>query len=188
VSALKEVSTGPVDRAQGDIHPGGNPHYLTDPANAKRCAKAIADKLAELDAKNAAAYRANYAAFARRLDDKIEAWTEAMAPLAGMPVVVYHRSWVYLLDWLKLRETGAIEPKPGIPPNPGHVAGLLRDMKTSGTKVILQESYYPHATAHLLAEKTGAKVVEVPGGPAAGGDYVDWMDKLLTSIKTAAGK
>lgn len=185
VVQLKEIS-GNTDRAAGDIHPGGNPHYLTDPQNAKRCANAIAERLAQLDPPNAAAFRTNADAFAARLDQKVAAWRTQMQPVAGTPVVVYHRSWIYLLDWLKLREVGSIEPKPGIPPNPAHVAQLLQTMRREKARLILQESFYPDATAHLLAEKTGAKVVEIAGGPAAGGDYIAWMETLLQAIGKAA--
>lgn len=182
---LKEIATGPVDRAKGDIHPGGNPHYLTDPQNAKRCAAAIAAALARIDAARAEEYRKNAAAFAARLDEKIAAWEKRMAPLRGAPVVVYHRSWVYLLDWLGLAEVGALEPKPGIPPTPAHIAKLLVDMRQKNAKLILQESFYPDATSHLLAEKTGAAVIEIPGGPAADKTYADWMDDLLGRMLAA---
>lgn len=184
---LKEVAPGQVDRAKGDIHPGGNPHYLTDPQNAKRCASAIADVLARVDAAHAAEYRKNAAAFAARLDAKIAEWDKRMAPLRGAPVVVYHRSWVYLLDWLGLAEVGSLEPKPGIPPTPAHIAQLLGDMRAKNAKIILQESFYPDATSHLLADKTGAAVIEIPGGPAADKTYADWMDDLLNRM-LAAGK
>lgn len=184
-AVLKEQATGPVDRARGDIHPGGNPHYLTDPNNAKRCALAVAEALSRVDAAHAAAYRERAKAFAADLDTKIAAWQAQMAPLKGTGIVVYHRSWVYLVDWLGLREVGAIEPKPGIPPNPAHVAKLLGDMQRGGAKLILQESFYPDATSHLLAGKTQAKVVEIPGGPAEGKSYADWMDDLLTRLRQA---
>lgn len=183
---LKEVAAGPVDRAKGDVHPGGNPHYLTDPQNAKRCAAAIAAALARVDPAHAADYRKNAAALDAALDAKIAAWERRMAPLRGVPIVVYHRSWVYLLDWLGLVEVGALEPKPGIPPTPAHIARLLGEMRQKNAKLILQESFYPDATSHLLAEKTGVVVIEIPGGPAAGKTYADWMDDLLGRMLAAA--
>lgn len=186
VAALKDVSSGPVDRARGDIHPGGNPHYLADPRNAVRCAKAIADRLAALDPKHAAAFQTAYEAFATDLDARTKQWTAGFAPLAGTPVVVYHSSWTYLLDWLGLKQVGTLEPKPGIPPTPSHVAQLLGEMQRTKAKVILQESFYPHETSHLLAERTGAKVFETPAGPPAGGTYAEWMDALVNGIRKAA--
>jgi zinc/manganese transport system substrate-binding protein len=179
---LKETATGPLDRSKGDIHPGGNPHYLTDPMNAELCAKAIADKLAALDPAHAKDYAARYQKFAGEVDAKVKDWTAQLAPYAGTPVVVYHRSWVYLLDWIKFKETGALEPKPGIPPTPAHVASILGDMQRTKTKLVLQESFYPDATSHLLAERTGAKVIEVPGGPKADQTYLQYMDDMVQSI------
>ncbi len=188
VVLLKEIGSGPVDRAKGDIHPGGNPHYLTDPMNAKLCAKAIADKLATIDPDHASAYATRYQKFATDIETAFQRWNAELAPYAGSPIVVYHRSWVYLLDWIKFKETGALEPKPGIPPTPRHIASILGAMQRTNTKIILQESFYPDATSHLLAERTGAKVVEVTGGPTANQTYQQYMDAMVQSLVKAAAK
>lgn len=185
---LKEIAAGPVDRTQGDIHPGGNPHYLTDPQNAKLCAKAIADRLAALDPAHAKNYAERHQKFAVELDAALQRWTAQLAPNAGTPIIVYHRSWVYLLDWIRFKEAGALEPKPGIPPTPKHVASILGAMQRTNTKLILQESYYPDATSHLLAERTGATVVEVPGGPAANQTYLQYMNDMVQAITKALAK
>ncbi len=183
---LKEAQSAPIDRAQGDIHPGGNPHYLIDPENAKRCAKAVADRLVALDPGKGEAYRKGYAAFAAGVDARVAEILAAFAPARGTPIVVFHRSWIYLIDWLGLREVGAVEPKPGIPPTPAHVARLLARMQAEKARVILQESYYPVATSRLLAERSGARLVVVDGGPGPSQTYADYLHGLAGAIRDAA--
>ena len=112
-------------RAQGDIHPEGNPHYTLDPRNGVRVAEALAERLGRLDAGGAGVYRANAKAFADRLSGKIKGWEERLAPYRGREVVTYHRVWSYFFDWAGLQSAGEIEEKPGIPalPDSRHPAG-----------------------------------------------------------------
>lgn len=189
VTSKLEVPRGRIDRSMGDIHPGGNPHYLYSPREALKCARAIADKLARLDPKNAATYRKNVNWFKKRLEFKIGQWSQKLAPHRGAPVVSYHRSWVYLLDWLKLDDLATFEPKPGIPPSPAHVAKVMRVARAKGVKVILQESFYPSKTARLVGKKIGASVVELPAGCELrrGESYIQRMDRIVAALVRALG-
>ena len=124
---VEDVPNIPADqlRALGDIHPLGNPHYWIPPKNARGIARVLAQRFTELDAAGAGAYQAGLAEFEHRLDAKEAAWDRAAAPLHGLPVVTYHKSWSYVAEWLKLQEVGYIEPKPGIPPTANHTAQLI---------------------------------------------------------------
>lgn len=184
--AVLEAPAGQVSRAQGDIHPQGNPHYLLDPRNGAKVGKGIAARLAKLDPGNAAGYAQRAAdlekeanALATKLRDKIGA-----IDAAKRKVVVYHRSFVYLESWLGLTEVGALEPKPGIPPDPAHVAQLMVLMKQQGVKAILEEEYYPQATGKLLADKTGAAMLVVAGGA---GDSQRYLDRIQAVADKVAG-
>ena len=64
---LLDIPTGPMDRSMGDVHPGGNPHYLLDPANGLRAAEAIANRLAKLRPDQAEAVHGRLKAFRLRL-------------------------------------------------------------------------------------------------------------------------
>jgi len=150
------------DRSKGDVHPGGNPHYWFDPRNGVRLARGIAERLAALDPGHAADYRARADAFVSRLEGRMAEWQARLAPRKGTRVVVYHRSWTYLLDWAGFIEAGELEPKPGIPPSPDHVAGLVTRVQQQGIRYVLQESYYPTNLSKLLAEKTGARLKVLP--------------------------
>jgi zinc/manganese transport system substrate-binding protein len=182
-----EVPTGPIDRSMGDIHPGGNPHYLFDPRQAASCAKAIAGKLAAVDRANARAYDANLRGFLERLDKARAGWEKRMAPFRGQPVITFHRSWNYLLDWLDLRSVAELEPKPGIPPTPSHVASVLSAGRTHKVRCVLQESFYPDKTGRLVAKKLEGQLVSLPAGAdvASGETYIEHMDHVIDALAGA---
>jgi zinc/manganese transport system substrate-binding protein len=188
VVRVLDVPTGAVDRSMGDIHPQGNPHYLFDPRQAGACAQAIAKKLAEIDPDRADVYRANAKRFATELDHAIAGWTEEGAPLRGLAVVVYHRSWSYLVDWLGLTSVAELEPKPGVPPTPSHVAGVIKTARAAGAKLVIQESYYPDKTGRLVAKKLGGRVVVLHGGTdvASGETYLEHMGHIVDAFLDAA--
>ena len=155
-----------VSRAMGDIHPGGNPHYLHDPRRAAPVALAIGAKLAALDVKNQAAYIERARQVAGQLEAIATAQTKRFGQLSPeqRKVVTYHRSLVYILDWLGLTRPLNVEPRPGIAPSPAHVARVLRTMRTQKVRTILQERYYPTRTSDTLARLARAQVVVIPGG------------------------
>lgn len=173
-----------VDRAQGDIHPGGNPHYWIDPRNGLRIAKGIAEKLAIIDPDHASMYSANLQNFSKRLQQKIDAWQRRLAPFRGTAVVVYHHSWIYFLDWSGFVQVGTLEPKPGIPPKASHVASLIEQVKSRSVRFMLQESFYPTRLSSIFAAKTGATLKVVPTMVGAGGthSYIELIDVLVKEL------
>jgi zinc/manganese transport system substrate-binding protein len=182
-----EAPKAAVDRSQGDVHPQGNPHYLYDPRAAALCAKGIAQKLEQLDGGNAKTYEKNLASFLSKLDAARKHWEEEMAPFKGRPVVTYHRSWTYVIDWLGLVELANLEPKPGIPPSPSHVVDVLKQARAAGAKVVLQEAYYPDKTGALCAAKLGGSVVKLPAGAdiAGGETYIEHVGKVIDALAAA---
>ena len=182
-----DVPAGRVDRSMGDTHPSGNPHYLHDPRQALACARGIAARMAELDPAHAAAYRANLAGFERRLEAQRAVWERRLAPYRGKPIITYHKSWVYLTQWLGLVEIAHLEPKPGIQPSPTHVAQVIRVGRQRGVKVLLQESYYPANAGALVAKQIGAQLLALPGGAdfRAGQGYIERMDALVDRLERA---
>lgn len=186
---LLDAPTEKLDRAMGDIHPGGNPHYLYDPRNASRVALGLAGRFGILDPANAAVYVANAQDFQRRLDAARLGWEQQAAGLRGLKVVTYHKSFVYLADWLGLSIVSTIEPKPGIPPSPSSLAQLLGLMQSNGVKLILQEAFYPHTTAELVQSKSGARLVRIPGATDvnAGQTYLQHVQGWVDALVGAAG-
>ena len=153
-----------VDRSEGDVHAGGNPHYYYDPRQIAHVAIGVAGRMSELDGDHAATYKKNLKKLLRELHKSRLVLKKKMKKHAGVKVVSYHRSWVYLAEWLGLDEIAYLEPKPGIPPNPGHVAKVVKKARKNNVKIILQESYYPDATSKKVAKLTKSNLVSLPGG------------------------
>jgi zinc/manganese transport system substrate-binding protein len=165
---ILEKPTGEVTRAQGDVHPYGNPHYWLDPENGRRVAKGIADKLAELRSSDAAYFNQNFESFSQRLTDASKKWLAEMEPYRGRKVITYHRSWPNFLKYFGLVTVGEIEPRPGIPPTPSHTLDLINIVKREHVSVILVEPYFDPKTPQSIARETGAQAVVMP--PSVGGE------------------
>jgi ABC-type metal ion transport system, periplasmic component/surface adhesin len=189
VSLLEVPST--LDRSKGDIHAAGNPHYLVDPLNAKIVARNIAESFAALDAKNADAYRANLQKFIQAIDSKMSEWKAKLDPFKGKQIVSYHNSWLYFANRFGLKIDLFLEPKPGVPPTPTHLAEVIMKMKADNVRVIIVDPYLNRRTAETVASKTGATVVDVsqfPGGiKGTEGGYIQLMDHVVDSIANALG-
>lgn len=176
-----------ISGASGDVHPEGNPHYLYDPIYAKRTAQNIVRGLIRVDAKNAASYRANYVAFNRAIDNKMDDWKRALAPYAGKSVVTYHRNYNYFLRRFGLRQYGTLEPKPGIPPSAAHISQLISNMKRDRVRAILIEGIYPKRFADVMKRQLG---VQYQVGPFSvqsytGQGYINLIDNLVAKTKAA---
>ncbi|CAN5846799.1 zinc ABC transporter substrate-binding protein [soil metagenome] len=180
------VPTGRIDRSRGDVHPYGNPHYWLDPLNAVPLTADIALALSRVDPANAGLYNDRRRAFLADLERRMEIWRARMAPLRGKPVAAYHESWEYLARRFGLEIVGTLEPKPGIPPSPSHLARLMDRMNALDVQLILKEPYYENKNPELVARETGARVVELPNQPQAGQDYLQFIDSLIDRIAAAA--
>jgi len=192
---ILEIPSGTITRAMGDVHALGNPHYWLDPENGRRIAKAIKDKLSQMDPANAGYYAGREADFGRRLSEAQERWKAQMAPYKGLKVITYHRSWANFVEAFGLEVVGYVEPKPGIPPTPQHTLDVINAMKAQNIKLILVEPYFDLKTPNSIAEKVGGRVVVLPpsvGGVPQASDYFKLFDTdialLLDAIKATGAK
>jgi zinc/manganese transport system substrate-binding protein len=188
---IDEIPVGQVTRAMGDVHPMGNPHYWLDPENGRRIAKAIADKISQMQPADAAYFAARYADFDKRLTAAGKVWDAKMAPYRGRKVITYHRSWPSFCDRFGLVVVDYVEPKPGIPPSPSHTLELIGTIKREGIRLILMEPYFAIDTPRSMAEKTGAQVVVLM--PSVGGvkevtDYLQLFDYDIDLLVNAFAK
>jgi ABC-type Zn uptake system ZnuABC Zn-binding protein ZnuA len=187
-----DIPTGPVTRAEGDVHPMGNPHLWLDPDNGRRIAQGIANKLAEMQPGDAAYFRERLQDFEQRLTAAQKRWEEQMRPFRGRKVVTYHRSWPNFAKYFGLEVVGYVEPRPGIPPSPRHTLELIQLMKRDQVKVLIVEPYFDLKTPDSVARETGAKLVVLL--PSVGGEkevtnyfkLFDYDVALLTSAFAAA--
>jgi len=186
--AMLEVPSA-LDRSKGDIHAAGNPHFAVDPVNAQIIGRHFADAFSKLDERNAAVYQANAKQFADRLDAKLTEWKKTLAPFQDAKLVAYHNTWVYFARRFGLAMGTFLEPKPGIPPSPAHLAEVITKMKAEKIRVIIVEPYQTRKTAEAVAAGTGATVVDVaqfPGGvKGTEGGYLALLDYLVNSLAKA---
>jgi len=179
-----------VDRAQGDMHPQGNPHIQMNPHNIALVAQALGQRLAVLDPDNAADYRSRTADFLDRWSAAIVHWEEQARPLAGSRVVCHHKSWVYLEDWLGLKEVATLEPVPGIPPTAAHLSALLGELGTDGkgADMIIRSPFQNPKPSEWLQERTGIPAVMLPltvGGSDKAKDLFTLFDDVISRMLAA---
>lgn len=177
-----EVPKGQLDPSLGDIHAFGNPHYLLDPANGVIAAAAIAGALIRVDPANRAEYESRLAGFRQQIATALKRWRERLRPLQGANVVLYHRTWVYFTQRFGLREYDAIEPKPGVPPSPGHLQSLIARMKKDGVRIVLFETFRDRRYADRIGRETGARLVVAPIAVEAEPDvtsYIGLFDRIV---------
>ena len=186
-----EVSSRPVDRSMGDVHPGGNPHYMLNPNNGIPIARGIAARLIRIDPENATYYEKNFKNFVSTLKLKINEWKTELTPFQGTKVATYHKLWIYFTNWAGFKEIGAIEPKPGIPPTPSHVASIIKSIEQDDVKLIIAANYYPKKTASIIAEKTGTPFLSLPvmvEGRDGINTYIELFDALVGEITSTLNK
>src|SRR5260221_8510435 len=179
-----------VDRALGDIHPGGNPHIHLDPRNIAKVGDVLTQRLEEIDPANSGCYQQRADAFGKRWQAAIERWQQQAAPLKGVAVVVYHKDMSYFINWAGMREVGSLEPKPGIPPTPTHLAELVDRMKRNPARGVAYWPYNNPRPAPCLSEQARVALAPLPftvGGSDKAKDlfglFDDTIERLLKTAK-----
>jgi zinc/manganese transport system substrate-binding protein len=178
-----------LDRADGDVHPAGNPHIQTDPRNIARVAAPLAARFAELDPANAAYYQSRHDAFAARWTAAIANWEKQAAPLRDAPIVVQHKAFTYLIAWLRLREIAALEPKPGVEPTVAHLSEVLALLQRQPAKMVLRAAYQGDRASQWIAERAKINAVVLPftvGGDDAAKDLYGLYDDTIARLLKGA--
>jgi zinc/manganese transport system substrate-binding protein len=177
-----------LDRAEGDLHPKGNPHYLLDPVYAKIVAQNIADGLSRNFPQHQAAFEKNLKAYTAELDTWIARWEKMTAPLKGVKFVEYHQEWVYFANRYGLKRIGAVELKPGIEPTPNHIVDLVQRIKQEKAQLLMYGAQNPRVPQQI-ANETGIKVLHLyssSGGRPETDSYIKWIDYTVRTLVQAA--
>ncbi|TBR19116.1 zinc ABC transporter substrate-binding protein [bacterium] len=177
-----------VSRAEGEIHPQGNPHYNLDPDEGPTVARNVAAGLSRVDPAGAADYDKNLKAFLAELEPKLAEWRKRAAALKGVKAVSYHQDTPYLARFTGLQFVATVEPKPGVPPTPTHLERVVALMKAQGVKLIVREQHFDAKTTAWLAEQTGAKVavIGVMGNALPKtGTYLEFEERNLANLLEA---
>jgi zinc/manganese transport system substrate-binding protein len=174
-----------LDRADGDVHAAGDPHIQTDPRNIAKVAAPLALRLAELDPENAAFYQTRYKAFAERWNAAIASWEKQAAPLKGVPIVVQHKAFTYLIAWIGLKEMATLEPKPGVEPTTAHLGEVLATLQRTPAKMVLRAAYQSDRASQWIAERAKINAVMLPftvGGDDAARDLYGLFDDTVARL------
>lgn len=178
---------GKIDRSMGDVHPSGNSHYMLDPRAVERVAVGIGKRLASLDPAGRDYYLEKTKAFVGELRTARQRWEGTLAGLRGANVVTYHRSLDYLARWIGFSIVENVEPKPGIPPNPGHVAHVIDAARATNARLLVQESWFPTDASKKVANEAGLRLVVLGAMPnfKSGESYVAFLDHVVRSLAGA---
>ena len=180
-----------LDRAHGDVHAGGNPHIQTDPRNLLKIGEALSARMAEIDPANAAAYQSGYKVFADKLRSAIARWEKEAAPLRGVPILVQHRAFPYLQNWLGLKEIGSLEPKPGVEASSAYLAEILAQQAVQPAKMVIRPAYQYDTPSLWIAERAKIPAVTLPftigGTPEAKDLFSLYEDTLRRLLKAQQG-
>ena len=177
-----------LDRADGDVHAGGNPHIQTDPRNIAKVAEALAQRLAEIDTVNAGFYEKRYQDFSLRWQEAMKRWQAQAAPLKGVSIVVQHKGFPYLEDWLGLKEVATLEPKPGVEPSSTHLAGVLAQLQRQPAKMVIRAAYNSDRPSQWLSERAKIPAVALPfsvGGSERAKDLFSLFDDTIARLLEA---
>lgn len=174
-----------------DLHPQGNPHINLSQGGGRFIADRILEGLIGLEPESEALFRANHAAFAKELTQAEARWRAVGERLRGSKVVAYHQDFGYLARDLGIEVIGWLEPRPGVPPTPNHLARLARDMRDQEVPAILTARWSNNRSVDFLADKTGAKVVELPEMVQTKGEpdtWIEMMDAIHERLEAALAK
>lgn len=174
-----------LDRAEGDVHPDGNPHLQLDPRNFLPIAQALAQRLAQLDPTHAAIYQQRHSTFRQNWLAALVRWEKQAAPLKGLPIAVQHKAFPYLENWLGLKQIVALEPKPGMEPGAAHLNQVLARLQTQPVRMVLRAAYQNPRPSAWLAEHAHIPAVELPftvGGDGTAHDLYALFDETLARL------
>ncbi len=189
VEHVLDVPHGHVDRAGGDIHPLGNPHFLFDPHHGAEIGYLMAERMAELDPEAADRYRRRADQFHDTVEERQAIWQEKAAILQGYPIIVYHQHWEYLLHWLGIDNIGSIEHRPGISPSPRHVEEITRLGRAQERLFLIAATWDNLKIAEKAAERMETPLAVLPGavdGVEEATGYLELFDVIVDRLVAAA--
>jgi len=176
------------NRAEGDIHIYGNPHYWLDPLNGKVIARNIANGLERIDPANKTTYEANLKTFNNKIDAKMKEWQDKMNSFKGTKIIAYHNEWVYFETRFGLQIVDFMEPKPGIPPSPSQLVKVIKEIKANSIKVIISSPYFTTSSSDVVSKQTGAKELTLAtsvGAVDSIKNYYDLFDYNINQLTDA---
>ncbi len=179
------------DRAQGDIHAYGNPHYWMDPLRGRQIARNIYEKLIVIRPQDQPYFAGNLKRFESEIASRSATWEKKLAGLRGVPLIAYHNEWPYLEERFGFTIVDFLEPKPGIPPTPGQLRKVISTVKAMSITVIITSPYFTLDAAELVARETGVRIAVLAPSVEAFegiGSYYDLFDYNVDVLSKAVAQ
>ena len=184
-----EIPKGNISRSQGDVHPGGNPHFQLDPIRMGQAAILVAEKLGSLDPTEKVFYNQQAHLFQIHMQEKTKLWTLRMKKTGISEVITYHKTFGYFLDRFGVKSVMELEPKPGIPPTTSHLLEVISVIKKRNIKLVLVENYFDNSAGDRLKQEIpGLVVLNVPvsvGGELNIKSTEDLIEKIVSAFESA---
>lgn len=183
--------SGPVSLFDGDVHPEGNPHFHTDPHRVRQVARTLAQRLQALEPAKATGIASRLEQFESAWQQRIRQWEQQALPLRGKTVAVQHSAFAYLWPWLGMRQIADLEPKPGMPPTPGHLQRLLEQLRQQPPHAVVLARYQDPRSARWLVAQLGnvTQPLVLPStvdDPLAADALGGWMDQVIQTLLSPA--
>ena len=181
---------GKIQNDPNNLHAAGNPHVHFDPQRILLIASALTDVMSQIDTDKAAIYQSNLNRFSDEWSAAIQGWQQKTISLKNTSVIVHHDSWIYLVQWLGLKQVATLEPQHGISPSTRYLADLLEQIKSQPVDMILRSGYEDERPSKWLSEKTGIPIVSIPFSVI---DYSNkdslkqWMDEVINELLQGKG-
>lgn len=182
-----EVQKGRITRAQGDVHPEGNPHITLDPIRVGTLSIKIAERLGTLDPQHQQQFIARARAFQDKLTGLTKIWQARILKSGVTKIITHHKTLTYFLDRFHIENPVILEPKPGIPPTTKHTLDVINIVRQQKVRLILIENFFDSSVADRIAtEVPGIKIRSIP--VAVGGDpsiksLVDLYETLVKAVE-----
>jgi zinc/manganese transport system substrate-binding protein len=171
------------------MHESGNPHLHGNPTNVRSVAAQLAKRLIEIDPDGKDQYSANAKTFIKDLGALAKEIETVAAPLKGINVAVQHEHSLYVLKWLGIVTVATVEPEPGVPPGPAHLAEIIEEVSHEDIKFVLYAAHEDPGPSQYVAEKAGIPLIKLPytvGGTPDAADFAAFyrstVERLLDGL------
>jgi zinc transport system substrate-binding protein len=171
---------GPEEGHGDEAHGNTDPHIWLSPRLARIQARNVLVALVEIDPVHADDYRSNYASLLGDLNELDGEIAEALAPVRGRTIYVFHPAFGYLTDAYGLKQI-AVETE-GSEPSARDLARLIEEARRDGVRVIFVQPQFAPKSAAAVAREIGGAVV--PIDPLAY-DYLANLRTMASLIRKA---
>jgi zinc/manganese transport system substrate-binding protein len=178
-----------LDRSEGEQHPDGNPHYNIGPHTGVIMARNILSALIRFDPAGEDIFRVNFADYEEKLKKEVESLRTRGASLVGKKLIAYHEDVAYLCEFYQMKQIGAIEVKPGVPPTASHLQRLQEQAKRAGADIIIHNQSQSNRIPHRLSRDLNIPVAQIGNAVGAREEITTWielqnynLDRLLEAL------